>query len=67
MSKRWWKSKTIWTGLAGLVTLAGACAAGELSVSQAVANGLPILMGIFLRDGIGTPIGTPDGSGPGQQ
>lgn len=50
--KKWWQSKTIWTGVAGLVTTAGAYAAGEIGSAAALQTGVTALIGIFLRMGM---------------
>lgn len=50
--KSLFKTKTFWTGVAGLATAAGATAAGEMSVAQAVQTGITCLIGIFLRSGM---------------
>ena len=41
------KTKTFWTGVAGLAT-----AAGEMTIAQAVQTGITCLIGIFLRSGM---------------
>ncbi len=46
------KSKTVWTGIIGVVTAAGGYFTGEMETSFAIQIGLGSLMGIFLRHGI---------------
>ncbi|MBI5844769.1 MAG: hypothetical protein HZB23_08905 [Deltaproteobacteria bacterium] len=46
------KTKTFWTGVAGLATATGAAAAGEMSIAQAVQTAITCLIGIFLRSGM---------------
>lgn len=50
--KQWWQSKTIWTGVAGLVTTAGAWLSGEIAMADALQTGVTSLIGIFLRTGM---------------
>lgn len=47
-----YKSKTFWTGIAGLITAAGAYFGGEMTAAQAVQTGITCLIGIFLRSGM---------------
>jgi hypothetical protein len=47
--KKWFQSKTIWTGIAGLVATAGALFTGEMELASALQAGLTSLIGIFLR------------------
>ncbi|MCB2191978.1 MAG: hypothetical protein KQI62_10465 [Deltaproteobacteria bacterium] len=46
------KTKTFWTGAAGLMTAIGAYYAGEVSLWEAVQTGLTGLVAIFLRQGL---------------
>lgn len=46
------KTKTFWTGMAGLATAAGATAAGEMTTAQAIQTAITCLIGIFLRSGM---------------
>ncbi|BEQ16776.1 hypothetical protein [Desulfoferula mesophila] len=46
------KTKTFWTGLAGLFTAVGAYYAGEASLGEAMQTGLTGLVAIFLRQGL---------------
>lgn len=50
--KKWYQSKTIWTGIAGLVTVFGAYMAGEMQAADALQTGVTALIGIFLRTGM---------------
>jgi Flp pilus assembly protein protease CpaA len=52
MDKKWWQSKTIWTGAAGLLTTVGAFAVGEMGSADALQTGLISLIGIFTRMGM---------------
>ena len=56
--KRWYQSKAIWVGLAALATAAGGYFSGELSLENAVQAALTAAMGIFIRTGVGRPIGS---------
>ena len=46
------KTKTFWTGLAGLMTAIGGYYAGEASLWEAAQTGLTGLVAIFLRQGL---------------
>ena len=46
------KSKTFWTGLAGIAAAGTGYATGEFSTAEAVQTGFMGLIGIFLRLGI---------------
>jgi hypothetical protein len=46
------KTKTFWTGLAGVLTAVGAYCAGEASLWEAAQTGLTGLVAIFLRQGL---------------
>lgn len=46
------RSKTFWTGLAGLTTALGAYLSGEAGAVQAAQMGLTSLLAIFLRAGL---------------
>jgi hypothetical protein len=46
------KSKTVWTGIAGLVAAIGGYFTGELDIGVAIQTGIACLLGIFLRAGI---------------
>lgn len=50
--KNWWQSKTVWTGMAGLVAAAGAFFTGEMGAADAIQTGVTSLIGIFLRTGM---------------
>ncbi|BBO80184.1 hypothetical protein DSCO28_50560 [Desulfosarcina ovata subsp. sediminis] len=51
-SKKWYQSKTVWTGAAGLLTAAGTYVAGEMTSAEAIQTGLTALTAIFLRTGM---------------
>ena len=51
-TKTIWRSKTFWTGVAGIIAAAGGFYAGEMSAGQAVQTGITCLIGIFLRSGM---------------
>lgn len=51
-NKPWYKSKTIWTGIAGVVGAVGAGVTGETSTPDAIQIGLNSLLAVFLRLGI---------------
>ena len=46
------KSKTFWTGIAGLIAAAGGFFTGAMDAAAAIQTGLTSLIGIFLRQGI---------------
>ncbi|MEW6263369.1 MAG: hypothetical protein AB1641_09845 [Thermodesulfobacteriota bacterium] len=46
------KTKTFWTGLAGLLTAIGGYATGDLAPAVAIQTGLISCIGIFLRDAL---------------
>ena len=48
-NKKWYQSKTVWTGILGALTAAGGAATGELPMANAIQIGLTALIGIFLR------------------
>lgn len=50
--KKWYQSKTVWTGVVGALTAVGAAVTGEMSTGQAIQTGVTSLIGIFLRLGM---------------
>lgn len=52
MFKRLLKSKTFWTGIAGMLGAVSGYFTGEIEVSSAIQIGLGSIMAIFIRDGI---------------
>lgn len=46
------KTKTFWTGVAGLITAIAAYCTGEMNAGAAIQTGIGSLMAIFLRDGM---------------
>lgn len=46
------RTKTFWTGLAGLITAVGAYMGGDVDLWQAAQMGLTGLVAIFLRHGM---------------
>ncbi len=46
------KSKTVWTGIAGLVAAAGAFFTGVMPAGVAIQTAVTSLLGIFLRIGV---------------
>jgi len=46
------KSKTVWTGISGLVVAAGGFFTGSLEAGMAIQTAITSLLGIFLRAGI---------------
>jgi len=54
MNKKLYQSKTVWTGIVGLMTTAGAYFAGEMSLAATIQTAITCLIGIFLRSGIAT-------------
>ena len=43
--KKWYQSKTVWTGILGALTAAGGAATGELPMANAIQIGLTSLAG----------------------
>jgi len=54
-TKPWYRSKTIWTGIAAIVGAMGGMATGELETAQGLHAILTGLIAIFLRRGIAKP------------
>ena len=50
--KKWFKSKTVWTGIAGMVGAIGTYATGESGSADSIQLGITSLIGIFLRIGM---------------
>ena len=46
------RSKTFWTGIAGLITAIGGFFTGSLDGGMAIQTGITSLIGIFLRHGM---------------
>jgi len=46
------KSKTFWTGLAGVIGAVGGYFTGEATAGTAIQIGITSLLAIFLRDGM---------------
>jgi hypothetical protein len=51
--KRWYQSKTVWTGIGGLIAAAGAFATGDMNLADAIQTALTAMIGIFLRTSVG--------------
>lgn len=51
-TKKLYQSKTVWTGIVGLVTTAGAYFSGEMGLAAAIQTAITCLVGIFLRTGM---------------
>jgi hypothetical protein len=51
------KSKTVWTGIAGIVTAAGGYYTGALAPAEAMQLGFVSLQTIFLRAGVAKATG----------
>ena len=51
-TKKWYQSKTIWTGLAAVVSAVGGVATGELSLASGLQMAFTGLVAIFLRTGV---------------
>lgn len=56
MTKKWYRSKTIWTGVTAIVGAVAAAMTGEIEVGTALQTVVVALVGIFLREGVGKPI-----------
>lgn len=50
--KRWYRSKTIWTGIVAVVGAVGAYLSGEVSMADALQAVTTALIGIFIRTGM---------------
>lgn len=50
--KKWWQSKTIWTGITAIVGTAAAYFTGEIELGQASQTAVTALICIFLRSGM---------------
>lgn len=48
----WYKQKTTWAGIAGVITAVGGFFMGELTMSPAIQLFFTSLIGIFLRFGV---------------
>lgn len=48
------KTKTFWTGIAGLATICGSIATGELSIAQGIMGIFPLVQAMFIRQSIGS-------------
>lgn len=55
MFSRLAKTKTFWTGLAGICTVVGAYFAGEVTLMTMLLTVFGALLATFLRDGIAKP------------
>ena len=56
-TKKFWQSKTIWTGIVAVITAVGGICTGELSLASGLQAIFLGLIAIFLRQGITTGIG----------
>ena len=52
MNKKVYQSKTVWTGIVGLIGVASAYFTGEMALGTAIQTALTCLIGIFLRTGM---------------
>ena len=50
--KKWWQSRTVWTGIAGVATAAAGLSAGEMNAVDAVQLAVTSASAIFLRLGM---------------
>jgi hypothetical protein len=48
----WWTSKTVWTGIVGIVTALAGYFTGEISLADTLQLILTAFIGMFLRSGI---------------
>ena len=48
----WYKQKTTWTGIAGLISAIGGYASGSMDHQSAVQLGVTALVAIFLRQAV---------------
>lgn len=49
--KKWYQSKTVWTGAAGVLASVSGYATGEMTTAQSIQTALIALIGIFQRLG----------------
>jgi len=52
MKKQWYKQKTTWTGISGVVTGVAGFMTGTLDPASAIQTIIVSLMGVFMRQGI---------------
>lgn len=52
MMKKWYKQKTTWTAIAGIVTAVGAYFSGDVELGNTVQLVFAGLVAIFLRQGV---------------
>jgi len=52
MKKKWYKQKTTWAGITGIVTAIAGAMTGTIPVHDAIQLALVALVGIFLRQGV---------------
>ena len=50
--KSWWQSKTVWTGISGVIAAVGGVVTGTLLLSQGIQLAVTALIGIFLRSAV---------------
>lgn len=51
--KPWWSSKTVWTGLGGIVVAVGTYLSGEIELAKLLEIGFEGALAIFIRAGVG--------------
>ena len=52
MKKKWYRQKTFWAGLAGLVAAAQGFMTGAMGADGAIQLAVTSIIGIFLRQGV---------------
>ena len=52
MQKNWYQSKTVWTGVLGVLSAATAFATGETDLANSIQLAITSLIGIFLRTAV---------------
>jgi len=52
LNKNLIKSKTTWTGIAGIIAAIGGAVTGTMDIGTAIQTGIASLLAIFIRDGI---------------
>ncbi len=57
VGKNWYQSKAIWTGIIAIVAAVGAYFYGELGLTGMITAIFGAASVIFLREGVGTPVG----------
>lgn len=52
MQKNWYQSKTVWTGVLGVLSAVAAFATGDADLANSIQLAITSLIGIFLRTAV---------------